>query len=295
MVYRNDDYRDLLGVTTSEGQIIEQHEFFSNDSNNISQLCVPQDRLEDLDFFPNFKDDLIPLRELLSISEHEYLNQIESSKLERERDLWDKIASKKEPKKDSWDEIEFKKESKKGLWDEIQFKKEPEKNSWDEIEFKKVPKKNSCQRARDVEMEPFSSKDSSSSHDDDGEVLSLSPPPVSPDSSDSTEFEINDDICSSRNIQWVNSSKKKRSKRARRESRNNFTKRRRCSHCEAENTPQWRMGPEGPKTLCNACGVRYKSGRLVPEYRPAASPSFDSMKHSNFHRRIMQKKIMFRQ
>ncbi|KAK4415330.1 hypothetical protein Salat_2640400 [Sesamum alatum] len=101
MVYRNDDYRNLSGVTTSDGLMFEQHEFYPNDSNNnISQLCVPQDRLEDLDFFPNFKDDLIPLRELLSTPEHEYLNQIELSKLERERDLWDEIAFKKEPKKD---------------------------------------------------------------------------------------------------------------------------------------------------------------------------------------------------
>jgi hypothetical protein len=22
-------------------------------------------------------------------------------------------------------------------------------------------------------------------------------------------------------------------------------------------TPVWRAGPQGPKTLCNACGVRY--------------------------------------
>nr|GMC68102.1 GATA transcription factor 4-like [Ipomoea batatas] len=41
-------------------------------------------------------------------------------------------------------------------------------------------------------------------------------------------------------------------------------KKRKCSHCETEDTPQWRMGPMGPNTLCNACGVRYKSGRLVP-------------------------------
>ncbi|EHA8590290.1 GATA transcription factor 1 [Cocos nucifera] len=64
--------------------------------------------------------------------------------------------------------------------------------------------------------------------------------------------------------------------------------RRRCRHCEAEDTPQWRAGPEGPKTLCNACGVRYKSGRLVPEYRPAASPTFSAAVHSNSHRRIME-------
>ncbi|RYR44646.1 hypothetical protein Ahy_A08g040946 isoform B [Arachis hypogaea] len=63
----------------------------------------------------------------------------------------------------------------------------------------------------------------------------------------------------------------------------------RCAHCEVEETPQWRNGPMGPKTLCNACGVRYKSGRLLPEYRPKASPSFDSSKHSNYHKKITRR------
>ncbi|KAI3759707.1 hypothetical protein L6452_07718 [Arctium lappa] len=63
---------------------------------------------------------------------------------------------------------------------------------------------------------------------------------------------------------------------------------RRCLHCGSDKTPQWRRGPMGPKTLCNACGVRYKSGRLVPEYRPAASPSFVPAKHSNSHRKVME-------
>lgn len=63
---------------------------------------------------------------------------------------------------------------------------------------------------------------------------------------------------------------------------------RRCQHCLAEKTPQWRAGPMGPKTLCNACGVRYKSGRLVPEYRPASSPTYSSVLHSNSHRKIME-------
>ncbi|VFQ80710.1 unnamed protein product [Cuscuta campestris] len=66
-------------------------------------------------------------------------------------------------------------------------------------------------------------------------------------------------------------------------------KKKKCSHCDAEETPQWRRGPMGPNTLCNACGVRYKSGRLVPEYRPFASPTLDSSKHSNFHRRIVHR------
>ncbi|KAK4790654.1 hypothetical protein SAY86_017958 [Trapa natans] len=63
---------------------------------------------------------------------------------------------------------------------------------------------------------------------------------------------------------------------------------RKCHHCASEKTPQWRTGPMGPKTLCNACGVRYKSGRLVPEYRPAASPTFVSTKHSNSHRKVLE-------
>ncbi|KAM7475996.1 hypothetical protein LguiB_023239 [Lonicera macranthoides] len=45
-------------------------------------------------------------------------------------------------------------------------------------------------------------------------------------------------------------------------------------HCGSVKTLQWRSGPTGPKTLCNACGVRHKLGRLVPEYIPAASPAF---------------------
>lgn len=63
---------------------------------------------------------------------------------------------------------------------------------------------------------------------------------------------------------------------------------RKCTHCESEKTPQWRTGPLGPKTLCNACGVRYKSGRLVPEYRPASSPTFVLTQHSNSHRKVLE-------
>ncbi|KAM7530224.1 hypothetical protein LguiB_033634 [Lonicera macranthoides] len=66
---------------------------------------------------------------------------------------------------------------------------------------------------------------------------------------------------------------------------------RRCSHCLSQKTPQWRAGPLGPKTLCNACGVRYKSGRLLPEYRPAKSPSFVSNKHSNSHKKVLEMRM----
>ncbi|KQJ83828.1 GATA transcription factor 5 [Brachypodium distachyon] len=67
-----------------------------------------------------------------------------------------------------------------------------------------------------------------------------------------------------------------------------FPSDRRCSHCGVQKTPQWRAGPEGAKTLCNACGVRYKSGRLLPEYRPACSPTFESTIHSNSHRKVLE-------
>ncbi|PRQ36904.1 putative transcription factor C2C2-GATA family [Rosa chinensis] len=63
---------------------------------------------------------------------------------------------------------------------------------------------------------------------------------------------------------------------------------RKCLHCGTDQTPQWRAGPFGPKTLCNACGVRYKSGRLCPEYRPASSPTFSSEMHSNSHRKVLE-------
>ncbi|XP_027335245.1 GATA transcription factor 3-like [Abrus precatorius] len=65
-------------------------------------------------------------------------------------------------------------------------------------------------------------------------------------------------------------------------------KKKRCNHCGSTETPQWRPGPTGRSTLCNACGMRYKSGKLLPEYRPRSSPAFDGRKHSNFHKRIMR-------
>ncbi|XP_037418969.1 uncharacterized protein LOC119283593 [Triticum dicoccoides] len=66
-----------------------------------------------------------------------------------------------------------------------------------------------------------------------------------------------------------------------------------CTHCRVEDTPQWRTGPAGSGTLCNACGIRYKMGKLFPEYRPSTSPEFSSLEHSNRHRnveRIREKK-----
>lgn len=62
----------------------------------------------------------------------------------------------------------------------------------------------------------------------------------------------------------------------------------RCLHCGTTSTPQWREGPLGRHTLCNACGVRFRQGRLLPEYRPAASPTFVPSEHASRHREVLQ-------
>ncbi|XP_058727110.1 putative GATA transcription factor 22 [Vicia villosa] len=34
-----------------------------------------------------------------------------------------------------------------------------------------------------------------------------------------------------------------------------------CTECQTTSTPLWRSGPVGPKTLCNACGIRQRKAR----------------------------------
>lgn len=44
-----------------------------------------------------------------------------------------------------------------------------------------------------------------------------------------------------------------------------------CVDCMTTKTPLWRSGPSGPKSLCNACGIRYRKKR-------AERPTRDSEK-----------------
>ncbi|KNA23303.1 hypothetical protein SOVF_026070 [Spinacia oleracea] len=64
-----------------------------------------------------------------------------------------------------------------------------------------------------------------------------------------------------------------------------------CLHCESTETPQWREGPMGRKTLCNACGVQYKAGRLFPEYRPLKSPTYNPSLHSHLPKKVLKMRM----
>ena len=37
---------------------------------------------------------------------------------------------------------------------------------------------------------------------------------------------------------------------------------RQCLNCFCTSTPMWRRGPDGVASLCNACGVKFKAGKL---------------------------------
>ncbi|KAI9208459.1 uncharacterized protein BJ171DRAFT_471502 [Polychytrium aggregatum] len=38
-----------------------------------------------------------------------------------------------------------------------------------------------------------------------------------------------------------------------------------CLNCGASETPMWRRGPTGPRTLCNRCGVKWRSGKILQD------------------------------
>ena len=43
-----------------------------------------------------------------------------------------------------------------------------------------------------------------------------------------------------------------------------------CQVCGTTETPQWRRGPSGKRTLCNACGVKWSTGRLKLSASPGS-------------------------
>ncbi|KAM7481742.1 hypothetical protein LguiB_006325 [Lonicera macranthoides] len=56
-----------------------------------------------------------------------------------------------------------------------------------------------------------------------------------------------------------------------------------CGDCKTTKTPLWRTGPSGPKSLCNACGIKYRKRKSAmvglkkgTEKRKGKSPSTTS-------------------
>ncbi|CAG8595707.1 7468_t:CDS:10 [Funneliformis mosseae] len=67
-------------------------------------------------------------------------------------------------------------------------------------------------------------------------------------------------------LETIKHSKKKRKKRS--ASSSNKV----CHHCQRKDSPEWRKGPDGPKTLCNACGLRYAK-QMNAQFNGPRSPS----------------------
>ncbi|OBZ88924.1 GATA transcription factor 14 [Choanephora cucurbitarum] len=80
-----------------------------------------------------------------------------------------------------------------------------------------------------------------------------------------------------------------------------------CLYCGSKSTPMWRRGPQGAGTLCNACGVKWKHGKILnghPDdyisphpYDPAplpprrgSKPDKKRKKSITTHRRVTKKK-----
>ncbi|KAG6766806.1 hypothetical protein POTOM_027980 [Populus tomentosa] len=60
---------------------------------------------------------------------------------------------------------------------------------------------------------------------------------------------------------------------------------RRCANCDTTSTPLWRNGPRGPKSLCNACGIRFKKEerRATAASANNASASGAMEQHYGYH------------
>ncbi|CAH8287351.1 unnamed protein product [Eruca vesicaria subsp. sativa] len=48
-----------------------------------------------------------------------------------------------------------------------------------------------------------------------------------------------------------------------------------CSDCNTTKTPLWRSGPRGPKSLCNACGIRQRKAKRAAMAATAATTTSD--------------------
>lgn len=113
-------------------------------------------------------------------------------------------------------------------------------------------------------------------------VSVLSPPPSTKRRHDTTEDEEEDDDDFDEDDFDVEVSKSRRTRRRLEEEAPSYTYDtdttssptlppsgiRQCAVCGTTETPQWRRGPSGKRSLCNACGVKWSSGRLTVPVNP---------------------------
>nr|GEV09960.1 GATA transcription factor 19-like [Tanacetum cinerariifolium] len=60
---------------------------------------------------------------------------------------------------------------------------------------------------------------------------------------------------------------------------------RRCANCDTTSTPLWRNGPRGPKSLCNACGIRFKKEER--RATAAATGGADTAQTQHYHQAMI--------
>ncbi|KAL0391146.1 UNVERIFIED_CONTAM: GATA transcription factor 15 [Sesamum calycinum] len=69
-----------------------------------------------------------------------------------------------------------------------------------------------------------------------------------------------------------------------------------CSDCHTTRTPLWRGGPAGPKSLCNACGIKYNKKRRqllgLDTGRSSKKKKRSSVNRSNEVREILKMRFM---
>lgn len=61
-----------------------------------------------------------------------------------------------------------------------------------------------------------------------------------------------------------------------------------CQGCSATSTPEWRKGPTGPRTLCNACGLLYAKMWRKREYDAIASAAAFNVEPDEVRRKFAE-------
>ncbi|KAK1372580.1 GATA transcription factor [Heracleum sosnowskyi] len=56
-----------------------------------------------------------------------------------------------------------------------------------------------------------------------------------------------------------------------------------CSGCNTTKTPLWRGGPQGPKSLCNACGIRRRKARKAMALAASAQNDSDNVNKLQYY------------